>query len=245
MKIKKKKENNLLRLQKYMAQCGVASRRKSEELIAQGLVKVNGNRIKTPGFLINPDEDEIEVQGKLIGTASKVYMMLNKPKGVLSTSEDTHGRKRVIDLVSCKERLYTVGRLDMDTEGLIIVTNDGDLTYKLTHPKHEFSKTYHGIVRGFPENESLERFMSGIEIEGYKTAPAYVQILKYFNNSTLMEMIIHEGKKRQIRKMCGAIGHPIIELKRVSVGKLVLGDLKPGEWRYLTEEEIKYLKEEE
>nr|WP_286947657.1 pseudouridine synthase [Acetobacterium sp. UBA5834] len=233
-----------MRIQKYMAQCGVASRRKSEELIQKGLVQVNGITIHEPGFLVEPEQDEIIVAGTRLSTAVKIYVMINKPKGVLSTSEDTHGRQRVLDLVPIKERLYTVGRLDMDTEGLLLLTNDGDLTFRLTHPSHEFVKTYIGLVKGCPDNSSLEAFRHGIDIEDYRTAPAAIKVLKVDRQTSLLEMRIHEGKKRQIRKMCAAIGHPVIDLKRVAVGELTLGNLKPGEWRYLNHDEITYLKGE-
>ncbi len=233
-----------MRIQKYMAQCGVASRRKSEELIQKGLVQVNGITIREPGFPVEPEQDEIIVAGKRLNTSEKIYLMVNKPKGVLSTSEDTHGRQRVLDLVPIKERLYTVGRLDMETEGLLLLTNDGDLTFRLTHPSHEFVKTYVGLVKGCPDKSSLEAFRHGIDIEDYRTAPAAIKVLKANRETSLLEMQIHEGKKRQIRKMCAAIGHPIIDLKRVAVGKLSLGNLKPGEWRYLKHDEIIYLKGE-
>ncbi|MBC3886955.1 pseudouridine synthase [Acetobacterium paludosum] len=231
-----------MRIQKFMAQCGVASRRKSEELIQQGLVQVNGKVIKEPGFSVDPEQDEIIVKENKLTVAAKIYVMVNKPKGVLSTSEDTHGRQRVLDLVPIKERLYTVGRLDMDTEGLLLLTNDGDLTFYLTHPKHEFAKTYVGLVRGCPQKTRLEEFRQGMDIEDYHTAPASIKILKQNKDTTLLEMKIHEGKKRQIRKMCAAMGHPIIELKRVAMGKITLGDLKPGDWRFLKKDEITYLK---
>lgn len=233
-----------MRIQKFMAQCGVASRRKSEELVEKGLVQVNGVTIKEPGFQIDPEADEIIVNGKVLTEASKIYIMINKPKGTLSTSEDTHGRKRVLDLVDVRERLYTVGRLDMDTEGLLLLTNDGDLTFYLTHPKHEFEKVYVGLVKGIPDENSLKWFRQGMDIEDYRTAPAEIRILQEDRNKCLMEMRIHEGRKRQIRKMCETMGHPIIELKRVAIGKLTLGNLKPGEWRYLRKEEVLYLKGE-
>lgn len=233
-----------MRIQKYMAQCGVASRRKSEELIQKGLVQVNGITIHEPGFPVEPEQDDIIVAGKRLNTSEKIYLMVNKPKGVLSTSEDTHGRQRVLDLVPIKERLYTVGRLDMDTEGLLLLTNDGDLTFRLTHPSHEFVKTYIGLVKGCLDNSSLEAFRHGIDIEDYRTAPAAIKVLKVDRQTSLLEMRIHEGKKRQIRKMCAAIGHPVIDLKRVAVGELTLGKLKPGEWRYLNHDEITYLKGE-
>ncbi|MBU4539826.1 MAG: rRNA pseudouridine synthase [Firmicutes bacterium] len=233
-----------MRIQKYMAQCGIASRRKSEQLIQKGVVQVNGVTIYEPGFPVDPEKDQIIVSGKRLSEAIKIYIMVNKPKGVLSTSEDTHGRQRVLDLVPIKERLYTVGRLDMDTEGLLLLTNDGDLTFALTHPSHEFGKTYLGLVKGRPDKNSLESFRDGIEIEDYRTAPATIKILKIDHDTSLLEMRIHEGRKRQIRKMCAAIGHPIIDLKRVAMGDLSLGNLKPGEWRYLNHDEITYLKGE-
>lgn len=231
-----------MRIQKYMAQCGVASRRKSEAMIEQGLVQINGMVIQEPGFPVDPEKDEIIVAGKKISESSKIYVMVNKPKGALSTSEDTHGRKRVLDLVPIKERLYTVGRLDMETEGLLLLTNDGDLTFYLTHPKHEFEKTYVGLVKGCPDKNSLAKFRQGMDIEDYHTAPAAIEIIKENRDTSLLEMKIHEGKKRQIRKMCAAMGHPVIDLKRIAIGELTLGHLKPGDWRYLTKDEIRYLK---
>lgn len=231
-----------MRIQKFMAQCGVASRRKSEELILQGLVRINGEIVTEPGFSVDPEKDEIIVSGKKITEASKIYVMVNKPKGALSTSEDTHGRQRVLDLVPIQERLYTVGRLDMETEGLLLLTNDGDLTFYLTHPKHEFEKTYVGLVKGCPDRISLDQFRQGMDIEDYHTAPAAIKIIKENRDTSLLEMRIHEGKKRQIRKMCAAMGHPVIELKRTAIGNLTLGNLKPGEWRYLKKDEILYLK---
>lgn len=233
-----------MRIQKFMAQCGVASRRKSEELIQKGLVQINGVTIREPGFPVDPEKDEIIVAGKKLATAAKIYIMINKPQGVLSTSEDTHGRQRVLDLVPIQDRLYTVGRLDMDTEGLLLLTNDGDLTFHLTHPSHEFVKTYVGLVKGCPDQSSLESFCHGMAIEDYRTAPATIKILKKYQDTSLLEMQIHEGKKRQIRKMCAAMGYPIIHLKRVAVGDLTLGNLKPGQWRYLNNDEITYLKGE-
>ncbi|HEY5556926.1 pseudouridine synthase [Acetobacterium sp.] len=235
-----------MRIQKYMAQCGVASRRKSEELVIAGLVMVNGVVVTTPGFAIDPEKDTISVNGRILSEPpAKIYIMINKPKGVLSTSQDTHGRELVINLIPVNERLYTVGRLDMETEGLLLLTNDGELTFRLTHPKHEFNKTYVGLVRGCPTESSLEYFRQGMDVEDYHTATAAVKILENYDEATLLEMIIHEGKKRQIRKMCGVLGHPIQELTRVAVGKLTLGDLEPGDWRYLREDEIEYLKGDE
>lgn len=239
-----------MRLQKYMAQCGVASRRKSEELIAEGRVCVNGEPVLTPGLQVDPEIDSVTVDGKSIAEDKKIYVLLNKPKGVVSTSADRHADQTVMDLLPIKERLFTVGRLDKDTEGLLILTNDGDLTFHLTHPSHEFNKTYEGLIKGIPDEKELKHFAEGVEIEDddhtlHTTAPASVQVLKTYRSTALLEMIIHEGRKRQIRKMCAAIHHPVIHLKRTAIGSITLKGLKTGEWRYLTEEEIHYLKGEE
>ncbi|WP_195268739.1 pseudouridine synthase [Eubacterium sp. 1001713B170207_170306_E7] len=238
-----------MRLQKYMAQCGVASRRKSEELIAAGRVCVNGETVLTPGFQVNPGVDTVTVNGKAIAEDQKIYVLLNKPKGVVSTSADRHADQTVMDLLPVRERLFTVGRLDKDTEGLLILTNDGDLTFRLTHPSHEFDKVYEGLVKGIPAADELRRFAEGVEIEEddhtlHTTAPASVQVLKTYRSTALLQMTIHEGRKRQIRKMCAAIHHPVIHLKRVAIGSITLKGLKAGEWRYLTEEEIRYLRGE-
>lgn len=238
-----------LRLQKYMAQCGVASRRKSEEMIAAGRVCVNGEAVLTPGLQVDPEADTVTVDGKTIAEDKKIYVLLNKPKGVVSTSADRHADQTVMDLLPIKERLFTVGRLDKDTEGLLILTNDGDLTFRLTHPSHEFNKIYEGLVKGIPSAGELRLFAEGVQIEDddhtlHTTAPASVQVLKTYRSTALLEMTIHEGRKRQIRKMCAAIGHPVIHLKRTAIGSITLKGLKAGEWRYLTEEEIRYLRGE-
>ena len=223
-----------MRLQKYMAQCGVASRRKSEELIAAGRVCVNGEAVLTPGLQVDPEADRITVDGKTIAEDKKIYVLLNKPKGVVSTSADRHADQTV---------------MDKDTEGLLILTNDGDLTFRLTHPSHEFNKIYEGLVKGLPSTGELKLFAEGVQIEDddhtlHTTAPASVQVIKTYRSTALLEMTIHEGRKRQIRKMCAAIGHPVIHLKRTAIGSITLKGLKAGEWRYLTEEEIRYLRGE-
>lgn len=237
-----------MRLQKYMAQCGVASRRKSEEMIAAGRVTVNGNIVTIPGFAVEPSLDIVFVDGKPLLEDKKIYVLLNKPKGVVSTSEDPYAERTVMDLLPIKERLFTVGRLDMDTEGLLILTNDGDLTFKVTHPSHELDKVYEGLVKGIPDAETLKHFEKGVEIEvngsDWFTSPAKVQVLKIYRSTALLQMTIHEGKKRQIRKMCAAVGHPVIHLKRTAIGEIQLKDLKTGAWRYLTVSEIRYLKGE-
>ncbi|WKY47257.1 pseudouridine synthase [Eubacteriaceae bacterium ES3] len=232
-----------MRLQKYMAACGVASRRKSENLILDGRVKVNGQLVNELGSQIDPFIDKIEVDGRILEKPGLVYLFLNKPKGVVTTVKDTHDRPCVMDLFPQIPGLHPVGRLDMDTEGLLLLTNDGELTFLLTHPKHEFTKTYQGWVEGCPSERALQEFAKGMQIENYQTSPAKIRILASQKGRTLLEMIIHEGKKRQIRKMCQAMGTPIISLKRTAIGKLELGTLKSGESRRLKEEEVNYLKE--
>ncbi|MEY8303093.1 pseudouridine synthase [Anaerosalibacter bizertensis] len=233
-----------MRLQKYMALCGIASRRKSEEIILEGRVKVNGKVINELGVKIEPGRDIVIVDGKNIKMEEKkVYIMLNKPIGYVTTVKDEFNRNKVIDLIDgVEERIYPVGRLDYDTSGLLLLTNDGEMTYKLTHPSNEVKKTYIGKVRGVPTEAELEKFRNGLKIDNYITAKAEIKILKKSKDSSLLVMEIHEGRNRQIRKMCAAINHPIIKLKRVAVGKLKLGDLKLGDWRYLKNKEVEYLK---
>lgn len=233
-----------MRLQKYMAQSGVASRRKSEEIILEGRVKVNGKVIKKLGTTINPEKDIVSVDNKSIERESKkVYIMLNKPEGYVTTLKDRHSEKIVLDLVNgIDERIFPVGRLDLDTSGLLLMTNDGDLTQKLTHPSYEVPKKYIAVVEGIPNSKKLARFRKGLKIDGRMTAEAYIKVLKKHKDSSVLEISIHEGRNRQVRKMCEYIRHPILELQRIAVGELTLNDLKAGEWRYLTEKEVKYLK---
>jgi 23S rRNA pseudouridine2605 synthase len=231
------------RLQKVMAELGVASRRKCEELILQGKVKVNGQMITELGSKVDKQNTVIEVEGMIITkSADKVYVLLNKPIGYITSAHDQFNRPTVLDLVSeIGERIYPVGRLDYDTEGLIILTNDGDLTYRITHPSHKVTKTYTARVRGKVPNSAVNDFKKGLIIEDYRTAPAKLEILEYIDDETIVNITIHEGKNRQVRKMCDAIGHKVLKLKRVSIGALKLGDLKTGHWRHLSSDEIQYL----
>ncbi len=233
-----------MRLQKFMAQCGVASRRKSEEIILEGRVKVNDVIVKELGTIVDPNRDIVEVDDRKIEMESrKVYIMLNKPEGYVTTLKDRHSEKIVLDLIEgVEERVFPVGRLDADTSGLLLMTNDGNLTYKLTHPSHEVAKKYIAVVEGVPNNKKLARFRKGLRIDGRMTAEAYVRIIKKHRDSSVLEISIHEGRNRQVRKMCEYIRHPVIKLKRVSIGELKLGNLEVGKWRYLTEKEVKYLK---
>ena len=235
-----------MRINKYIASCGIASRRKAEELILENRVKVNGNLINELSFQINEKKDKVEVDGKLIGLEEKlVYIMLNKPEGYVTTVKDQFDRKSVIDLVKdIDARVYPIGRLDYETSGLLLLTNDGDLTYKLTHPKHEVDKTYIATVKGIPTQNEIINFEKGLYIEDYKTSPAKIKIVKknIEKNYAVCEIKIHEGRNRQVRKMCKAINHPVMNLRRKAMGKIVLKDVEIGKYRHLTIEEVNYLK---
>jgi len=230
------------RIQKYIARCGVTSRRKAEELIKQGKVKVNGELIKDI-ILVDPEKDIVEVNGKIIKPEErKVYIMLNKPVGYVTTVKDEKGRRTVLDLIDVKERIYPVGRLDYDTSGLLILTNDGDFAYKLMHPSKEVDKVYIAEVEGIPTEKELEMFRNGLKIEDYITSKAKIEILKIIDKNAIVRIVIHEGKNRQVRKMCEKIGHKVLKLKRVQIGKIKLGSLEVGKWRYLNKEEIEWVK---
>ena len=233
-----------VRLQKFLAMAGIASRRACETLILDGRVQVNGKIVKELGIKVDPDVDEVRVDGEICRIKMKpVYIIMNKPKGVLTTVKDPFGRPTIIDLLAgVKERVFPVGRLDKDTEGLLIITNDGELSYKLMHPKHQIDKTYIAKVMGVPDEKDIRRLRKGIFLEDGKTAPAKVRILKKGKNFAVLEIIIHEGRKRQVRRMCEAIGHPVLSLRRTRIGNLTLRGLAPGGWRYMTEEEVNYLK---
>ena len=235
-------EDNKVRLQKFLANRGVASRRKCEELILQGEISVNGEVIKELGTKIDPVVDKVTYCGKLICSTEKmVYIILNKPIGYVTTANDQFNRDTVLDLVKVKERVVPVGRLDMYTSGALILTNDGDFVYRVTHPKHEITKTYTVTVHGVITDEAVEKLRQGVEIGDYVTKPAKVKILKIDKekNISRLEIIIHEGKNRQVRKMCEAVGSKVIALHRSKIGNIGVKDLKLGNWRYLSESEIK------
>jgi 23S rRNA pseudouridine2605 synthase len=232
------------RLQKYMARCGVASRRKCEEVITAGRVKVNDFVVTELGYKVDPDKDKVHVDDKIINIEeNKVYIALNKPEGVVSTVKDEKGRKTILDLVGVKERIYPIGRLDYDTSGLIILTNDGDIYNKVIHPRQAINKVYIALLEGCPSEEEISKFCNGIDIDGYTTAHANFEVTKRIGFNSKVTITIHEGKNRQIRKMCDSIGHPVIALKRISVGDITQGNMEKGSWRNLTDEEIKYLKD--
>jgi 23S rRNA pseudouridine2605 synthase len=225
-----------VRLAKYLAHAGVASRRASETLIAAGRVTVDGATTTDPATDVD-DSSEITVDGAPIAPETRVVYMLNKPKGVVSTAKDTHGRPTVTGLVPSSRRLYPVGRLDADTTGLILLTNDGELANRLTHPRYEVPKTYRATVKGRVPERELRRLREGIELEDGLTAPASVRAV----DASTVELTIHEGRKRQVRRMLEAVGQPVIALERVALGPLRLGALKPGAHRKLSPAEVERL----
>lgn len=230
------------RLQKILAQAGIASRRKAEELIKQGRVAVDGRVVREMGSKVDPARQLITFDNKpLTPAASKIYILLNKPMGYVSTVRDPQGRPIVTSLLAGLGdglRVFPVGRLDLDTEGALLLTNDGDLAQKIQHPSHEVNKTYEATVAGRPEREKLARLETGIVIEGRKTWPAQVKISAFEAGRTTILITIHEGRKRQVRKMFDAIGHPVLHLRRIAYGKLVLGDLPLGKYRLLTDKDL-------
>ena len=234
----------ILRLQKYLAECGVASRRKSEEFILKGMVSVNGKIVSELGVKIDDEKDIVEFNGKKIVRKKKyTYIIFNKPEGCVTTVKDQFGRKTVLDYIKdIHVRVYPVGRLDYDTSGLLILTDDGELTYTLTHPKHNIPKTYVAKVNKIPSERDVSKFKKGLVIDGHKTSPAELIILKKYEHKAELKITIHEGRNRQVRKMCAQIGCNVLSLKRISVGELTLGTLKKGEYRMLSDKEISYLK---
>ena len=233
-----------IRLQKYIAECGITSRRKAEELIINGKIKVNGKVVTELGTKINPSNDIVEYDNKIIKQEHKnVYILLNKPIGYVTTVKDQFGRPSVLDLVKVKERIVPVGRLDFYTSGALILSNDGDFVYKITHPKHEIDKTYNATVKGIVIDDEIETLRKGVKIDNYITKPAKVKILKIDEekNISRLEITIHEGKNRQVRKMCEAIGRKVIALHRSKIGNIGVKDLELGKWRYLTDQEINKL----
>ena len=229
------------RLQKYLAECGIASRRKCEEYILQGKVQVNGKTITELGVKVNPEKDKITFEGKNVKQEDKkVYILLNKPIGYVTTSDEQFGRDKVLDLVKVRERVVPVGRLDMYTSGALILTNDGDFVYKVTHPKHEITKTYTVTVKGIIQNEEVEQLKNGVKIDDYITRPAKVKILKTDEEKDIsrLEITIHEGKNRQVRKMCESVGRKVIALHRSKIGNIGVKDIELGKWRYLKSFEV-------
>ena len=232
-----------MRLQKYMASCGIASRRKCEALILEGKVTVNGEVIQTLGTQVEPG-DVVCYEGQPITLEEEyVYYMLHKPAGYVTTVQDEKQRQTVLDLISDeKHRVFPIGRLDYNTSGLLLLTNDGELTYALTHPKHHVNKCYEVKVKGQLTDQAQKALRSGVMIDGRMTYPAELRIIKQTKHTTLFYLTIHEGRNRQVRRMCEAVGYPVLSLKRVAIGKLTLGDLALGAYRSLTKDEVGYLK---
>ena len=233
-----------MRINKYIAQAGIASRRKADQLIMSGNVKVNGAVMKEPGYDV-AESDKVEVNGRLLENRTKLeYVLINKPAGMVTTVSDDKDRLTVMDVVKdIDARLFPVGRLDYNTSGALIMTNDGDMAYRLTHPKHEVYKTYRARVAGVLSNEKAAKLRKGVDIGGFVTSRAKVNIIKGNQHSTIVEISIREGKNRQVRKMFAAVGNPVQELERIAIGEIRLGHLRPGHYRKLTREEIEYLRQ--
>ncbi|MCI5163551.1 MAG: rRNA pseudouridine synthase [Candidatus Electrothrix sp. AX5] len=230
------------RIQKIIAHAGICSRRKAEEYIAEGRVKVDGKPVTQPGLKVDPEQVVITVDGKPLREEKKIYILLHKPRGYVTTMSDPQGRPIVTDLLpEIKERLFPVGRLDLDSEGALLLTNDGALANQVLHPRFEVNKTYEATVRDLPKKSDLQRLEQGIVLDGKKTWPAQLRILKKKKDVTVIEIIIHEGKKRQVRKMFQAVGHPVIRLKRTAYGRLRLKNLQEGRYRFLDEIDVKKL----
>lgn len=232
-----------IRLQKYLAEAGIASRRKCEEYILQGRVKVN-NKIAVLGMKVNPQIDIVLFDDKKVENREElVYILLNKPIGFVTTVKEQFSRDSVLDLVKVNKRIVPVGRLDMYTSGALLLSNDGDFVYKITHPKHEIDKTYTVTLKGIVTNEEVDKLKKGVKIEDYITKPAKVRILRtdIVNDISRLEITIHEGKNRQVRKMCEAVGRKVLALHRAKIRNIGVKDLKIGTWRYLKEEEVRYL----
>lgn len=228
----------MVRLQKYLAECGVASRRAAEKLIEDGRVTVNAG-IAHVGQTIDPESDAIRVDGNPVRTSDKVYVVLNKPEGTVTTAKDTHGRPTVLDLLEgVRARVFPVGRLDMDVEGVLLLTNDGELAYHLAHPKYEVEKTYLVWVNGHMTADVATRLENGVELDDGLTAPARARILNAGLESTLVRLHLHEGRKREVKRMCEAVGYPVRTLHRIAFGNIVDKGLRPGEWRYLDDGEV-------
>ena len=232
------------RLQKVLASAGIASRRDCETLISEGRVAVNGRVVRTLGARVDPAEDEVTIDGRPVGQISaRTYVMLNKPLGVISTAEDTHDRPTVVEMVDLPVRLFPVGRLDKDSEGLLLLTDDGEITQRLTHPSYAVEKEYRALLDQPPAPDALRQWRAGVELEGQMTMPAWVEVQERTDEGTWVSIVLREGRKRQIREVAKLLGYEVLRLIRVREGPLQLGDLPTGEWRQLTDEEVTALRQ--
>jgi pseudouridine synthase len=231
-----------IRLHHYVAQCGITSRRKAEVLMAEGRVTVNGKVVNVPGFKVNPEKDFIKVDGKQVRPEKKIYIVFNKPEGCVTTADDEKGRTTVIDALGSafKERLYPVGRLDFNTTGCLIMTNDGEWANRITHPKFEVEKEYTAKIQGRLEDATAERLKKGVTIEGRRAKAKYAGVRAKHDKNDIIFIVITEGMYHQVKDMLAAVGISVVRLKRERVGIVTVKGLSPGQWRYLTDEEIKY-----
>ncbi|PKM76762.1 MAG: pseudouridine synthase [Firmicutes bacterium HGW-Firmicutes-15] len=233
-----------MRLAKYLAQAGIASRRQAEEIIRMGRVKVNGNIVTELITLVDSKTDSIEYDGKIVGVEQHVYILLNKPPGYISAVNDPWGRATVLELVGeIKERIYPVGRLDYDTEGLLLLTNDGKFTNLMIHPRYNIDKKYEAYVAGRIKDNELMILRDGVDLEDGMTAPAGIHLISQNDRASIIRLLIHEGRKRQVKRMCAAVGHPVISLKRVAFAFLTLEGVEIGKYRYLQQDEVNRLQE--
>jgi len=236
-----------MRLHRFLARAGVAARRHCEALIRAGRVSVDGQVVQDPGFVVRPGQHRVEVDGRVVQPEAPVYVALHKPRGLLSAARDPRGRPTVVDWVrrtgGPRVRLYPVGRLDQDSEGLLLLTNDGDLAFALTHPSRGVEKAYRVWVRGRVAPQAVQALRHGVRLEDGWTAPARVRVVWTGPNRSVLELVLHEGRKRQVRRMCLAVGHPVLRLVRTRIGPLSLRDLAPGQWRYLSPEEVRRLRQ--
>lgn len=235
---------NHTRIDKFLANSGISARRNISEVLKIHTITINGKRVKEAGVRFDPNKDIVLLDGKEITAPLATYIIVNKPKGIISTASDEFGRKTVLSLVPSKQRLYPVGRLDQDTTGLLLLTNDGDLANRLTHPRYHIPKVYELTIRGGVSDAKLAHFRRGVMLEDGMTAKAQAQVVQKAEKHTIVEVTLHEGKKRQIRRMCEFLRLPLVELKRVQIGPILLGDLSEGSYRSLIKKELKSLKKE-